>query len=88
MIATRVDLLLNERRPVRLRLHPSGRVIEIRSAAMPDGGVVTTYTDVTAQVDAEEALAATNETLDSAFCERANELERLIGLRLGQVRGG
>ena len=77
MVATRVDLLLNERRPVRLRLHPSGRVIEIRSAAMPDGGVVTTYTDVTAQVGAEEALAATNETLEQRVRDRTNELERL-----------
>ncbi len=76
-VATRVDLLLNERQPVRLRLYPSGRVIEIRSAAMPDGGVVTTYTDVTAQVDAEEALAATNETLEQRVLDRTNELERL-----------
>ena len=78
-VATRVDLLLNERRPVRLRLHPSGRVIEIRSAAMPDGGVVTTYTDVTAQVDAEEALAATNESLEQRVRDRTNELQRLNG---------
>ncbi|MCC2102245.1 MAG: PAS-domain containing protein, partial [Hyphomicrobiales bacterium] len=70
IVATRVDLLLNERRPVRLRLYPSGRVIEIRSAAMPDGGVVTTYTDVTAQVDAEEALAATNESLEQRVRDR------------------
>ena len=76
-VATRVDLLLNERRPVRIRLYPSGRVIEIRSAAMPDGGVVTTYTDVTAQVDAEEALAATNETLEQRVRDRTNELVRL-----------
>ncbi len=78
-VATRVDLLLNERRPVRLRLHPSARVIEIRSAAMPDGGVVTTYTDVTAQVEAEEALAATNESLEQRVRDRTNELERLNG---------
>ena len=76
-VATRVDLLLNERRPVRIRLFPSTRVIEIRSAAMPDGGVVTTYTDVSAQVDAEEALAATNETLEQRVRDRTNELERL-----------
>jgi Na+/proline symporter/signal transduction histidine kinase/CheY-like chemotaxis protein len=78
-VATRVDLLLNERRPVRIRLYPSTRVIEIRSAAMPDGGVVTTYTDVTAQVDAEEALEATNETLEQRVRDRTNELERLNG---------
>ncbi|MDE2362436.1 MAG: hybrid sensor histidine kinase/response regulator [Hyphomicrobiales bacterium] len=76
-VATRVDLLLNERRPIRIRLFPSTRVIEIRSAAMPDGGVVTTYTDVSAQVDAEEALEATNETLEQRVRDRTTELERL-----------
>ena len=31
---------------VRVRLHPTGTVIEIRSNQLPDGGFVTTYTDV------------------------------------------
>ena len=62
---------------MRLRLHPSLRVIEVRSARLPDGGIVTTYTDVTQSVAAEEELAAANERLERRVQERTAELERL-----------
>lgn len=75
-IAARLELLVNESEPVRLKLQPGG-VIEIRSARMPDGGIVTTYTDVTRTVKAEEALEATNETLEQRVRERTEELVRL-----------
>ncbi|MBI1906120.1 MAG: PAS-domain containing protein [Rhodocyclales bacterium] len=38
------------------RVRPNGMVLEIVGAPMPDGGFVTTYTDVTEQVRAEEEL--------------------------------
>ncbi len=69
-IGSRLELLINEREPVRLRLHPDGRAIEVRSARMPDGGLVTTYTDVTQTVATEEAL-------EQRVKERTEELERL-----------
>jgi hypothetical protein len=37
-------------------------VIEIRANHMPDGGLVTTATDVTPSVEAAEALERANET--------------------------
>ena len=49
-VAERIESLLNDEEPMRLRLHPSQRVIEVRSARLPDGGIVTTYTDVTQTV--------------------------------------
>jgi Na+/proline symporter/signal transduction histidine kinase len=76
-IASRLDSIVNDTDPVRVRLVPSGGVIEIRSARMPDGGLVTTYTDVTDAVEAEEALEATNETLEQRVRERTEELVRL-----------
>ncbi len=69
-IGSRLELLINEIEPVRLRLHPTLRAIEIRSARMPDGGLVTTYTDVTQSVAAEEAL-------ELRVKERTEQLERL-----------
>ena len=63
--------------PNRLRLFSTNRVIEVRSARLPDGGIVTTYTDVTQTVQAEEALAASNEMLERRVDERTAELQRL-----------
>jgi signal transduction histidine kinase len=44
---------------------------------MPDGGVATTYTDITDRVEAAEALARANESLEQRVRERTEELERL-----------
>ena len=76
LIAASLDLLVHESEPFRLKLQPGG-VIEVRSARMPDDGIVTTYTDVTRTVAAEEALEATNETLEQRVRERTEELVRL-----------
>ena len=75
-VADRVESLVNDVEPFRLRLQAGG-VIEIRSARLPDGGLVTTYTDVTDAVEAEEALEATNETLELRVRERTDQLMRL-----------
>src|SRR5580658_893941 len=76
-VADRVASLLYDDQPNRLRLFSTHRVIEVRSARLPDGGIVTTYTDVTQTVQAEEALAASNEMLERRVDERTAELQRL-----------
>jgi len=76
-VAARLESFVNDIEPVRLRLHDSGKVVEIRSAHMPDGGIVTTYTDITQSVEAEEALEQANVTLERRVRERTEELLRL-----------
>ena len=76
-VAERVASLLYDEQPTRLRLFSTHRVIEIRSARLPDGGIVTTYTDVTQTVQTEEALEAANEMLEKRVEERTAELQRL-----------
>ncbi len=76
-VAERVAALLYEDQPTRLRLFSAHRVIEVRSARLPDGGIVTTYTDVTQTVQTEEALEAANELLERRVDERTAELQRL-----------
>ena len=76
-VAERVARLLYDDQPNRLRVLSTNRVIEVRSARLPDGGIVTTYTDVTQSVQAEEALAASNEMLERRVDERTAELQRL-----------
>ena len=59
------------------RFAEPGMVIEVRANHMPDGGIVTTFTDITPSVEAAEALERANETLERRVRERTEELTRL-----------
>lgn len=53
---------------------PTDRVLEMRTNAMPQGGVVTSYTDITERVRAADELARANESLERRVGERTQEL--------------
>ena len=53
-----------------------GKVLEIRGQAMPGGGFVSTFTDITAHIEAEKALQLANETLEKRVESRTKELEK------------
>ncbi len=74
LVATRIESFMHDREPVRLSLFPSERVIEIRTNELPDGGLVTTYTDITEAVMSERALESANETLERRVNQRTEEL--------------
>ncbi|MCI4677225.1 PAS-domain containing protein [Rhodoblastus acidophilus] len=76
LVLARLERLTNSE-PFRVRLTHSGKAIETRSARMPDGGLVVTYTDVTDQFAAEQALEASKESLEQRVRERTEELTRL-----------
>jgi signal transduction histidine kinase len=61
----------------RERLSDSGQVLEIRSNAIPDGGVVITFNDATESVRAAETLQKSNEELERRVVRRTMELTRL-----------
>jgi Na+/proline symporter/CheY-like chemotaxis protein len=63
--------------PILERFADSGVVIEVRSNRMPDAGLVTTLTDITASVAAADALERANESLERRVQERTEELTRL-----------
>ena len=48
------------------RRRPNGRLLEIRSLPLPDGGVVRTYTDITERRAAEERVEAAREAAEAA----------------------
>src|SRR5262249_29720417 len=52
-------------------------VMEVRANQMPDGGIVTTFTDITPSVKAAEELERANESLECRVQERTEELTRL-----------
>jgi signal transduction histidine kinase/CheY-like chemotaxis protein len=52
-------------------------VMEVRANHMPDGGIVTTFTDITPSVKAAEELERANESLERRVRARTEELTRL-----------
>jgi len=59
------------------RLHHDQRVIEVRTNPMPQGGIVTSMTDITDRVAAAEALARSKSDLEHRVKERTAELTKL-----------
>ncbi|MBO0764431.1 MAG: PAS-domain containing protein [Hyphomicrobiaceae bacterium] len=56
-------------------VRPDGTIIAIRSSPLPNGGCVTTYTDVTQQRAHARLVRARSEELDRRVHERTAELE-------------
>ena len=77
LVRDRVTRYLDGGEPIRERFAERGLVIEVRANHMPDGGLVTTATDVTPSVEAAEALERANENLERRVKERTEELTRL-----------
>ena len=78
-VADRVERMAVSHEDYREHLPEPGRVLEVRSSAMPDGGVVVTFIDATESVLAAEALQRANESLERRVAERTSELTRLNG---------
>ncbi|WP_227010810.1 hybrid sensor histidine kinase/response regulator [Pelagibius marinus] len=64
------------RLPLSLEAKHQGRTyLDVSGQEMPDGGFVISFTDVTAEREAIEALSAINETLEQRVLERTLALE-------------
>ncbi|MEM6667316.1 MAG: NahK/ErcS family hybrid sensor histidine kinase/response regulator, partial [Pseudomonadota bacterium] len=74
LVRARINQLLAEGEPFVEPLQTEDRTLEIRSNAMPDGGIVVTYADVTERVKAQEALARANALLERRVDERTEAL--------------
>jgi Na+/proline symporter/CheY-like chemotaxis protein len=76
-VAERMARYTSQSEPFLERFAERGLVIEVRADRMPDGGLVTTLTDITPSVKAAEALERANATLERRVRERTRELTRL-----------
>lgn len=74
LISDRLTRLAVTRETFQEKLASSGRYIEIRTARMPQGGIVTTFADITQRVRVANALAEMNVSLERRVQERTAEL--------------
>jgi Na+/proline symporter/signal transduction histidine kinase len=77
-VAKRIDYMRAGSSHLFQRVRPDGTVIEMRGRALPGGGYVTTYTDVTAYKHAEQALIEANENLEQRVDTRTAELSEAL----------
>jgi Na+/proline symporter/signal transduction histidine kinase len=74
LVAGRLMQLAVTKETFQERMLGGERILEIRTSPMPQGGIVTTYSDITDRVSAANALARANETLERRVRERTAEL--------------
>lgn len=75
--AERIAQLMDVSGSVTQRLGIKGQRLEFHSARLPDGGLVVSFADVSARVDAEAALERANLTLEGRVAERTATLLRV-----------
>ena len=63
-VRSRAELAANFQPHRTERTRPDGTVLEIRGSPLPDGGFVTTYTDITQRKRAEEGLRASQQMME------------------------
>ena len=74
LVESRIYRLAVKKETFQERILDGRRQIEIRTSAMPQGGIVTTFSDITDRVAAANALARANESLERRVRERTAEL--------------
>ena len=73
----RMRILTQSRASISQRTGVRGQVLEFHSARLPDGGLIISFADVTARVDAETKLAGINQSLEGRVEARTADLTRL-----------
>jgi Na+/proline symporter/signal transduction histidine kinase len=85
LVRERLKQYVSDSEPYLKRFSNRGVVVEVRTNRMPDGGIVTTATDITASVAAAEALERANATLEMRVRQRTIELTQL-NAELGRAK--
>ena len=86
LVGERLARYVASSEPFLERFNERNLVMEVRANPMPDGGIVTTFTDITPSVKAAEELERANESLERRVQERTEELTRL-NTELGRAKG-
>ena len=77
LVAERILNYVVLKKTVRETVEETGQIIEVTSSAMPEGGCVITFDNVTLQVVATNELEIVNANLEQRVEDRTNELTQL-----------
>ena len=77
IVKDRIDKMAVHQESYQERLNGGERILQLRTNTMPQGGIVTSYADITARIEAVEALARANENLEKRVTERTKELTQV-----------
>jgi signal transduction histidine kinase len=77
LAAARVETLAGADNSVTQRIGKQGQSLEFHSSRLPDGGLVISFADVSARVEAETALERANASLEERVGERTATLMRV-----------
>ncbi|MCH9806130.1 MAG: hybrid sensor histidine kinase/response regulator [Alphaproteobacteria bacterium] len=77
LVADRLLRLAVTKETFQEHLVDGNRILEIRTSPMPQGGIVTTFSEITDRVRSAEQLARANENLERRVRERTAELMQL-----------
>ena len=73
----RINVLTSAPTTITQRMGNAGQVLEFQSSRLPDGGLVISFSDVTARVHAEQQLEQVNQTLERRVEERTAALRQV-----------
>jgi len=73
----RINVLTSSPTTITQRLGNAGQVLEFHSSRLPDGGLVISFSDVTARVRAEQQLEQANQHLERRVEERTAALRQV-----------
>ena len=92
IVTLRMEMITRGEQHRSIRYREDGTVIEVRGHAMPDGGYVNTYVDISEQHHAESALRKSekdlieaNESLEKRVNERTESLSK-VNIELQQAK--
>jgi len=92
IVKLRMAMITRGEQHLSIRYRENGTVIEVRGHAMPDGGYVNTYVDISEQYHAESALRQSekdlieaNESLEKRVTERTESLSQ-VNIELQQAK--
>jgi len=77
LAAARVEMLASNASTVWQRIGKQGQTLEFHTSRLPDGGLVISFADVSARIEAEAALERANVNLEERVGERTATLMRV-----------